>query len=341
MHVQIKKSNAILIFCLVAASAFALGGFTFRYFARIEAAFNSIIPWDDQRVAEYPPAFRRIQFISSNDHSAQPAYFLSSEGEPKRPLLVSLHTWSGTYEQVDPLARKALENNWNYIHPDFRGPGWHKDACLSDKVIADIDDAMDYAFEHGRVDEKNVFVVGTSGGGYTALGVSQRSKRPLKAVLAWVPISDLNAWYRQSRQREDDYADNILKCTSSGATLDEKEAAKRSPINWITSRPTGSILELYAGIDDGYSGSVPITHAMHYFNKIASLQGKKEDSISTSQMMKLLSKEIDVPSGGLKGDGRVVFSKASGKTRIVIFEGGHEMLTDYCVQRIQAIAAQP
>lgn len=236
---------------------------------------------------------------------------------------------------------KAQENNWNYIHPDFRGPNWTKEACLSDKVIADIDDAISFAIQDGSVDKDNIFVVGVSGGGYTALGVSQRTSHRLKAVLVWVPISDLNSWYKQSRQREDDYADSILRCTSSGAVLDEAEAAKRSPINWISSRPSEAIVEIYAGINDGYSGAVPITHALLFFNKIARMQGKKEDIISESQMMRLLSKEIDVPKGALQGDGRIIFTKSSGKTAINIFEGGHEMLTDYCAQRIKELAATP
>lgn len=340
-NMHLKKSNAILIFCLVAIIAFFTGGAAFSKHALIAATFKKIIPWDNPDAADYPKEFRRISFISSNDKTAQPAYYLPSSGEKKRPLLVSLHTWSGTYEQADPLAQKALENNWNYIHPDFRGKNLTKDACLSEKVIADIDDAINFAIQDGHVDDSNIFVVGVSGGGYTALGVSHRTRFRLKAVLVWVPISDLNSWYKQSRQRNDDYANSIVKCTSEGAVLDEAEAAKRSPINWITSRPTGSVLEIYAGINDGYSGAVPITHALLYFNKIVSMQGSNVDSISNSQMMQLLSKEIDVPIGALKDDGRVVFTRASGKTSIIIFEGGHEMLTDYCVKRINTLAAAP
>lgn len=300
-----------------------------------------VVPWDNPETVEYPKDFRRITFVSSNDNTKQPAFFRPSSGARPRPLLVSLHTWSGTYEQADPLALKAQENNWNYIHPDFRGPNWTKDACLSEKVIADIDDAIGYAKTVGDVDENNIFVVGVSGGGYTALGVSQRTRHRLKAVLVWVPISDLNSWYKQSRQRGDHYADSIIRCTSSGAILDEAEAAKRSPINWVSSHPSEAIIEIYAGIDDGYSGAVPITHALLFFNKIASMQGNKDDSISDSLMMQLLSKEIDVPKGAVKGDGRIIFTKSSGKTAINIFEGGHEMLTEYCAKRIGELAATP
>lgn len=338
MH--IKKTTVFWFFCFVAFLAFLIGWASSSRLPSFEMAMQAVTPWDDQRAVEYPKAFRRIAFVSSNDKTSQPAFFLPSQGNGKRPLLVSLHTWSGTYEQVDPLAIKAQENNWNYIHPDFRGANWTKDACLSEKVIADIDDAIGYAMQNGNVDENNLFVVGVSGGGYTALGVSQRGKHKLKAVLAWVPISDLNAWYKQSRQRQENYAENIIQCTSGGAVLNEDEAAKRSPINWITMRPSGSIVEIYAGINDGYSGSVPITHAMEYFNKIAKLQGGKSDGISNSDMMKLLSKEIDVPKGAVTGDGRIVFRKTSGKTSIVIFEGGHEMLTDFCADRINSLAAQ-
>ncbi|WP_010553442.1 alpha/beta hydrolase family protein [Pseudoalteromonas arctica] len=78
------------------------------------------------------------------------------------PLIMSLHTWSGDYQQFDPLASLSLKAGWNYIHPDFRGPNNSTDSCLSDKVISDIDDSIFYVIKNGNVDKDNIFIVGTS-----------------------------------------------------------------------------------------------------------------------------------------------------------------------------------
>src|SRR5690606_35910714 len=103
-------------------------------------------------IAQQPPkwtdAFKEVGIPSSVDGVLQKAYFHSARGADPRPLLISLHTWSGDYKQGDPLAEKAAEGNWNYIHPDFRGPNWTPDACMSPKALADIDDAIQYAIEN-------------------------------------------------------------------------------------------------------------------------------------------------------------------------------------------------
>jgi len=119
------------------------------------------------------------------------------------PLIVSLHTWSGDYSQNDPLAEMARKEGWNYIHPDFRGPNRTRDACLSKKAITDIDDAVQYAKDNGNgnVDMNNIFIVGASGGGYATLGSYLKISHQIKAFLSWVPISDLSAWFHQSKNR--------------------------------------------------------------------------------------------------------------------------------------------
>jgi len=186
--------------------------------------------------------------------SPQKAYFLPSGPGPRRPLLVSLHTWSGDYSQADPLARMASREGWNYIHPDFQGSNRHKDACLSDRVLGDIDRAIRFAKDNGNVDEDNVFIVGLSGGGYTALGAYLRSSNKVKATVAWSPISDLREWFYQTRDAHPDYARDILGCTSDGRRFDEDGARRRSPLFWEMPPGPRGRLEIYAGINDGHDG---------------------------------------------------------------------------------------
>ena len=79
-----------------------------------------------------------------------------------------MHTWSGDYNQEDPLAKEVLLRDWNYIHPDFRGPNNNSNACGSSLVITDLEDAIQFAINHGIVDTANTHIIGVSGGGYAA-----------------------------------------------------------------------------------------------------------------------------------------------------------------------------
>ncbi|MCZ7685347.1 MAG: hypothetical protein M5U28_43830 [Sandaracinaceae bacterium] len=60
---------------------------------------------------------------SSLDGAPQRAAFYDSGSEREKPLLVVLHSWSATYLQniAIPYARFAIENDWVFVHPDFRG----------------------------------------------------------------------------------------------------------------------------------------------------------------------------------------------------------------------------
>ena len=100
---------------------------------------------------QWPDGFSLVQIRSTLDESFQPAYFFASQPGSLKPLVVSLHTWSGDYTQSDPLAEMVKNEGWNYIHPDFRGPNRSKDACLSKKAISDMDDSIQYAINTGSV----------------------------------------------------------------------------------------------------------------------------------------------------------------------------------------------
>jgi pimeloyl-ACP methyl ester carboxylesterase len=204
---------------------------------------------------KWPDGFSLVRIPSSLDESFQAAYFLASQPGVLNPLVVSLHTWSGDYSQSDPLAEMVKNEGWNYIHPDFRGRNSSKDACLSKKAISDIDDSIQYAINKGFVDPENIFIVGVSGGGYATLGMYLKTSHSIKAFLAWAAISDLSAWFYQSKVRYPEYAQDILRRTSDGINLDENEARRRSPLFWeMPAKPKGR-LEIFEGIKDGYTGS--------------------------------------------------------------------------------------
>ena len=125
--------------------------------------------WDNTRTEKWADGFALVTIRSSADATEQPAYFFkAAQGGAPKPLIVSLHTWSGDHAQSDPLAPIAKEAGWNYIHPGFRGPNSTPDACLSKKAIADIDDAIQYAI-HSRLIPPDA----THGAGIYRMGAHQ------------------------------------------------------------------------------------------------------------------------------------------------------------------------
>lgn len=332
------QRKLVLLVLFIAIGSFGFGGLAGIYFPKIKHRLISVAKlWNEK--TSWNDGFSLVQIQSSADGTLQHAYFLASHPGTLRPLVVSLHSWSGDYSQHDPLAEMAKNEGWNYIHPDFRGPNRSADACLSEKALADIDDAIQYAKDNGFVDTENIFVVGMSGGGYATLGAFLKTSHPIKAFLSWVPISDLSAWFHHSMNRDGGFAREILRCTSDGIVFDPEEARKRSPMFWdVPAEPNGR-LEIYAGINDGYTASVPISHSILFFNRVVEHYGHPENKVGNGDIIKLLTRGIERnDSPGKIGDREVIYRKDTEPVSLVIFDGAHEMLPEYTFGRMQQIA---
>lgn len=303
-------------------------------------AYGQQTKWDDTQEAHWPEAFEVVEIPSTLDGNLQKAYFYASKSRQKKPLIVSLHTWSGDYQQKDPLAKQSLERDWNYIHPDFRGPNNTPQACGSKFAIQDIDEAIGYAIEHANVDTSQIHVIGASGGGYATLLSFMETKHPVKIFSAWVPISNLVDWYYESVGRGQRYADDILAATESGESLNIEEAQKRSPYFMETphKKRRDSKLYIYAGIHDGYLGSVPITQSIRFYNKVvAEREGyQASDLVSAQKALELVVRRTSVraPFGQI-GDRKIHLKKQSGNIQLIIFEGKHEMLSDIALDLLK------
>jgi hypothetical protein len=299
---------------------------------------NSFTPFDDTRQSNWDIGFKVVEIQSSLDNSSQKAYFFKSKSAAPKPLVVSLHSWSGNYEQKDELAALSKTKDLNYIHPDFRGVNWTKDACCSDLALADIDDAIDFAIKNSNVDLSRIYVIGSSGGGYATLATFMKSKHLIRRFSAWVPISDLPAWYAQSKIMGTKYAENILDCTSSKDSLNMEIAIKKSPIYWKTpvEKLNTTEFQIYAGVYDGIQGSVPITHSINFYNKILKDKQVIDSSIYVSDSEKLYLLEYRKALGefGSIAGRKVFLKKQSGNLGLTIFEGNHEMLTNYAFNEL-------
>lgn len=262
-------------------------------------------------------------------------FYKPQRNEP-RPLLVALHSWSNDYRQKESViyAEWSIANDWVFIHPNFRGANNKPQATGSELVIGDVLSAIDYAKANANVDESRIYAVGWSGGGYLGLLLAGRSPEIWAGVSAWVPISDLNAWYEESRTLRTKYVREIAaSCGGNPAIAGPPgdECRKRSPVTYLE-RARGVAIDINHGIRDGRNNGdpVPITQSLIAFNLLASPENRfTEDEIA------YLTREFDVPAtlksdttdpsyGGL----RILFRRESGSARITVFDGAHDKNTE-------------
>lgn len=275
--------------------------------------------------------------VSSRDGSAQKAMFyvppqaaLDGKGDPT-PLLVALHTWSGGYEQGPGYLPFAKQRRWVLMAPNFRGRNDHPGACASDLAVQDVVDAVAYAKQHARVDESRIYLVGASGGGHMALMMAARAPQIWAGVSAWVPISDLGVWHAENVVSKRGYAKMMEQVCGGPPGRPETDAQykARSPL-FLLPAAKGLALDINAGIHDGHTGSVPISHSLRAFNVLAEANGCKAKQVSDEDIAFMTSQE-KVPASlaaerekDPERNRAVLFRRIAGPARITIFEGGHD-----------------
>ncbi|MGF2411509.1 MAG: SGNH/GDSL hydrolase family protein, partial [Ferruginibacter sp.] len=300
------------------------------------------VPWDDVNQKKWGAEFSLVHIKSSGDSSVQNAWFYKSKKNILQPLIISLHTWSGDYNQEDPLAKEILLRDWNYIHPDFRGANNNPKACGSSLVITDLEDAINFSIKNANVDTSNVHIIGVSGGGYAAMLAYMKINYPVKSFNAWVGISNLTEWYWESKGRNAKYATDVEQVAMNNGEMNWRELDLRSPIKlpFSGNKRKNTSLHIYAGVHDGYTGSVPVSHSINMYNKIASAlyPGQNQLQVADKILISLLAKQLNPAADTLlKLGGRVIqLDKKTSGVSLTIFEGGHEMLVPQALALLSA-----
>ncbi|WP_200540019.1 hypothetical protein, partial [Klebsiella pneumoniae] len=94
-------------------------------------------------------------------------------------------------------------------------------------------------------------------------------------------------------------------------------------------------IDIYAGINDGYKGSVSIMQSINFYNKITST-----DKITDQEIISLVSRQSEALKD-IKIDDRDVFlSRQDNNVSITIFDGVHEMLSEFTMSEISKDALQ-
>lgn len=337
-----KTFTKTIIICFILFIGIVIGvilGNKKTSFPFIKNPFNALVNGvGNSEVAVWDDDFKQIDIASSIDNKKQKSYFYPSKSKTPQPLIVSLHTWSGNYRQNDDVATLCKKYDVNYIHPDFRGANIMEEACCSKLALSDIDDAITYAIKHANIDTSKIYVMGLSGGGYATLSTFMKSKHNIKKFSAWASITDLIAWYNESKIRNNKYAQYILDCTGSGNTLNIEQTKERSPLYWETPihKLNNTTLSIYAGVYDGIQGSVPITHSINFYNKLLRDLAVTDSLKYVSLTEKLMLLEHQKPLGEFGHiDGRkIILKKEYANVRLIIFEGNHEMLTTYALKEM-------
>ena len=285
------------------------------------------------RQAALPAEVKVVDYPCTIDNSKQKAMHFIAKGKEKRPLLVALHTWGGTYQQsCRNYALYCVKNNWNFIFPHFRGQNWNPDGCGSDKAVQDIVDAVAYMKKVANVDTDRVYLMGGSGGGHATLLLAGRHPELWTAVSAWCPISDIAAWYDEClpKKRYKGYSAHILKACGGDPSKDAKakeQAKKRSPLTYLANAAKLKV-DISTGIHDGHSGSVPVSQTLNAFNVLAAEKDRlsKEDIAYITREQKIPAKFGKAAKDPAFGRNVVHFRRQSRLVRVTVFEGGHTIL---------------
>lgn len=275
----------------------------------------------------------KILVKSTIDGTMQPSYLiLPDDYSPKEPapLLVALHSWSRDFEyRATELEKAANDHGWIFLFPNFRGANDYPDACGSLKAQQDILDAVAWVKSKHAVNGKRIYLTGNSGGGHMTMLMAGAHPEVWAAASAWVGISDLKAWHEL---HEGDKYGKMIRAACGGKpgqseAIDEQYRL-RSPITHIH-RAAKIPLDIAAGIHDGHTGSVPVSHALLAFNKIASATG--DENITEAEIEQLLRKNgrLNKPKPSDEvidaSFGRAIYLRRyAGNSRVTIFEGGHE-----------------
>lgn len=287
--------------------------------------------------ADELPTQTTLETVSELDGETQPILcWAPSEAKLQAtPLFVFLHSWSSDYKQDNSKwFAECVKHRWIWLHPNFRGINQSPKACGSRFARQDILDAITLARKTWNVDSERIYMAGVSGGGHMSLLMAGHHPDSFSAVSSWVGPTDLAEWHRfhVKNGKAQKYAQMIEASLggSPGESADrDADYRDRSPVYHLH-RTSDLPVSIWAGIEDGHSGSVPVSHSLRAFNAIA--RGHGTELIPEKTIDDLLAKRpVSLSQPGDSHAARSLGRKAylhrrSGVSEVTIFEGGHESI---------------
>lgn len=276
-----------------------------------------------------------VKIASSIDGEIQPAKLYRPRTGKKIPLAIGLHQWSSGYDEMDTFPKylgECRKRKWALIFPHFRGRNDNPSACASPLAIQDVLDAAEYARSRLNIDEKKIYLIGTSGGGHMAMMIAGKNPDMFSAISVWVGISDIKKWYYQTREGGMKYWKMIEPACGGvpgSSKKTDREYRDRSPIHFLQNA-SETWMDINAGIHDGHTGSVPVSQSIEAFNRLAVASDCGDRVISKRDIDEIVATQ-KIPAGlesfpcNERRKHKGLFRREAGKARITIFEGGHEV----------------
>jgi len=229
-----------------------------------------------------------------------------------------------------------------YLFPDFRGRNDHIEACASDIAQRDVIDALDWVIEHYPIDVDRVYLTGVSGGGFMTLAMVASYPTRWTAASAWVPLSDLRAWY--DFHAGDAYGEMTRQCVGGDPAEDPMiadEMERRSPL-YRLANAVEVPFDIAAGRFDGHDGApIPVWHSLAAFNVIAEAAG--EPTVSAQEIAELARHDpslLNPSESDLVQDAsfgrRILLRRYAAKARVTIFDGSHEGIASAAIAWFEA-----
>jgi dipeptidyl aminopeptidase/acylaminoacyl peptidase len=180
---------------------------------RIVIAVGPLSGWEDLSLAE-----PELVEITAADGSAVYARLYRADAPTDR-LLCWLHGGPTDQWQVTFMPRIAYwrAQGWNVLVPDHRGSTGHGRAYQQalrgrwgELDVGDIVDAISHAHALGWGSPRHTAIVGSSAGGFTALGVVAARRGLIAAAIVAYPVTDLSDLAERSHRFERHYTESLV-----------------------------------------------------------------------------------------------------------------------------------
>ncbi|MEL7310022.1 MAG: alpha/beta fold hydrolase [Pseudomonadota bacterium] len=167
---------------------------------------------DNEELDAYDlPETQTVHYAARDGHEIE-AYLTLPEttGTSRPPLIVMPHggPFARSVATENTHAQYFASRGYAVIDPNFRGSiGFGKDHLsqgfgeLGGTMIDDIVDAVDWAIAKGYADSENVFIVGSSYGGYAALMSAIRYPEKFSGLVASASVTDLAAQIKSLKKK--------------------------------------------------------------------------------------------------------------------------------------------
>ncbi|MDP9464398.1 MAG: prolyl oligopeptidase family serine peptidase, partial [Actinomycetota bacterium] len=169
-------------------------------------------------------------------------------------MLCWLHGGPTDQWQVTFMPRIAYwrGRGWNVLVPDHRGSTGHGRAYQQalrgrwgELDVSDTADVIAHAHSLGWGSPASTAIVGSSAGGFTALGVAASNQRLIAAVIVAYPVTDLSDLAERSHRFERHYTDSLV-----GKLADAEPLYRdRSPLNFADRLTATPLLVLHGDSD--------------------------------------------------------------------------------------------